>query len=248
MQTMIRARLTKTIPCKVCRTWFLISIPTLVFTVCTISLSNSYCAGWSPQPGPRKSILNAALVATSEAKEILTATSARGETMAGPVRRSWNEYRIGDGVALYPGAPACAEFPGSIVCAYHLETNQPNNISALVKVLDQRAKTRIDDDIAVVHVRLGDGLCAKVDEPCRGTKTGDPDCWNHDEDCWYDNTISRQYTYSKYWYESVISQLQKLEVKKIIIEQVIALEHKGTLWENFYQNCRNLLILLDWGF
>ena len=129
----------------------------------------------------------------------------------------WNEYRIRDGVKFYPGAPSCEAFPDSIVCAYQQETHQSNNISALVKVLEHRSEIRMDTDVAFVHVRLGDGLCAKVDKPCRGARSGDPDCWNDDEDCWFDVNISRQYAYSKHWYKAIILQLQKLQIKIMVI-------------------------------
>jgi hypothetical protein len=151
------------------------------------------------------------------AKEVLAATPVGNTSRVESIPRRWNEYRIGDGVKLHPGAPGCETFPDSIVCAYQQETDQPNNTSALVKVLDERLKTRMDTDVALVHVRLGDGLCAKVDKPCRGAQSGDPDCWNDDEDCWFDANISRQYAYSRYWYKSVISQLQKLQTKRMVI-------------------------------
>jgi len=128
--------------------------------------------------------------------------------------RRWNVYRIGDGVAIYPGAPTCDTFPGSIVCAYQEETQEPNNISALVKVLDKRSKTRAGEGVAFVHVRLGDGLCAKNDDPCRGTESADPDCWNNDQDCWNDGI---QYAYSKYWYDSTISLMKTLHIKRIVV-------------------------------
>jgi len=87
----------------------------------------------------------------------------------------------------------------------------------LIKVLDERSKSKVDKDIALVHARLGDGLCAKYDPPCRGTRNGDPDCWNDEEDGWFDRSILRHYAYSKNWYEPVISQLHKLEVKRIFV-------------------------------
>jgi hypothetical protein len=131
--------------------------------------------------------------------------------------RSWNEYRIGDGIAMHHGAPGCEAFPDSIVCAYLQHIDQPNNISALIKVLGDRSTIRTNRDVALVHARLGDGLCAMVDERCRGNRSGVPDCWNDDKDCWLDVDISRQYAYSKYWYFSVVSELKKLQVKTIII-------------------------------
>jgi len=128
--------------------------------------------------------------------------------------RKWNQYRIGDGVDMYPGAPSCETFPGSIVCDYQRETDQPKNISTLIRVLDRRSKKIAEDNVAFVHVRLGDGLCAKNDEPCRGIKSSDPDCWNDHRDCWDDGI---KYAYSKDWYEPVVSQLRKMHVKQIIV-------------------------------
>ena len=131
--------------------------------------------------------------------------------------QNWNEYRIGDGIAMHHGAPGCDAFPDSIVCAYLRITDVPNNISALVEVLEKRSKARTESSVALLHARLGDGLCAVVDEPCRGTRSGVPDCWNNDEDCWFDAEISRQYAYSKHWYTSVVSQLRQLRITSVRI-------------------------------
>ena len=188
--------------------------------VCISGIVFLSISGWSAQPLTR----NVELVASGgdttnklhDVIEDLKNTEWNSANSAS-TSRSWNEYRIGDGVAMHQGSPGCDAFPGSIVCAYLEITDQPNNISALVEVLDGRSIRRIDSDVALVHARLGDGLCAMVDKPCRGTRSGVPDCWNNDEECWFDASISRQYAYSKHWYFSVVSQLQKHRVKTVHI-------------------------------
>ena len=135
---------------------------------------------------------------------------------------SWNQYRIGDGIARYPGAPGCEECPHSIVCQYTKETVAKNDIPALVRVLDRGnwcrppCKTK---NLALLHLRLGDGLCAIHDEPCRGNRTDWPDCWNNDEDCWYDpGAATKQYAFSKDWYLSVMEELNlQHELQGIVI-------------------------------
>ena len=119
----------------------------------------------------------------------------------------WKEYRIGDGVKFYEGAPGCSEFPRSIVCEYQKRTNLSNDVSTLMKVLSAFDAERPDDRTVVVHLRLGDGLCARYDTPCRGTRIDTPSCWDRDSDCWIDKSISRQYAYSKHWYSHILEEI-----------------------------------------
>ena len=120
---------------------------------------------------------------------------------------NWKEYRIGDGVKFYEGAPGCSEFPRSIVCEYQKRTSWPNDISTLVKVLDAFDTDRPHKRTVVVHLRLGDGLCARHDPACRGTKTDTPSCWDRDSDCWIDKSINRQYAFSKHWYSHILEKI-----------------------------------------
>ena len=62
-------------------------------------------------------------------------------------------------------------------------------------------------DEIVVHLRLGDGLCAQYDPQCRGNDTSPPNCWENDADCWIDGGGELQYTYSKLWYMDLYSVL-----------------------------------------
>ena len=133
----------------------------------------------------------------------------------------WNDYRIGDGIAMYTGAPGCDRFPNSIVCEYQHETSEPNDITALIRVLQKQplVDELPGEVVAFVHVRLGDGLCARHDFPCRGERIDEPDCWNDDRDCWFDkNSITKQYAYSKKWYSTVVEQLSLLHsIKQVVI-------------------------------
>ena len=128
---------------------------------------------------------------------------------------SWNAYRIGDGLARYPGAPGCDEFPQSLVCLYLQETRDKNDVTALMRVLDLGHWCRhpcITANLAFVHLRLGDGLCAQYDEPCRGNRTDEPDCWNRERDCWYDpGAETKRYAFSKVWYLTVLEELSLLK-------------------------------------
>ena len=122
----------------------------------------------------------------------------------------WNDYRIGDGVALRPDAPGCDQYPDSIVCAYQKYSSEPNNITALLRVLDayRTQQSTMSANAIVVHVRLGDGLCAQFDQLCRGDKTHTPNCWEDDSDCWFDpQSSTKQYAFSERWYENVMLDL-----------------------------------------
>jgi hypothetical protein len=139
-----------------------------------------------------------------------------------PSVTDWNNYRISDGISRGYGAVGCEHFPDSIVCSYENETSKANDIPALLRVLSKPQWHRAELPIGtvVVHVRLGDGLCAQQDKSCRGDREGIPDCWNYDEDCFrnpYSET--KQYAYSKKWYIPVLNSLVLLpeEVRRIII-------------------------------
>ena len=129
----------------------------------------------------------------------------------------WNDYRIGDGIALQYEAPGCEKYPNSIVCKYTQETREPNDVSALIRVLGKYYR-QLGDNLAALHVRLGDGLCAQIDPLCRGDIKTRPDCWNNDRDCWSDtNSMTKQYAYSQRWYESVILDLELAKVSAVVI-------------------------------
>jgi len=120
----------------------------------------------------------------------------------------WNEYRLGDVFKHRPDAMACELFPCSLACAYKQQSIRPSDLETLIETIDQYpVKKKPPTNAAVLHLRLGDGLCAKNDTKCRSSGPG-PSCWLRDQDCWidYDNGILR-YTYSEHWYESVVSSL-----------------------------------------
>ena len=130
---------------------------------------------------------------------------------------SWNDYRIGDGIAFQYGAPGCERYPKSIVCDYTRETKEPNDISSLIHVLGKYSE-QLGDGLAALHVRLGDGLCAQIDPTCREDMKTIPDCWNDDGDCWSDpSSVTKQYAYSRLWYESVVFDLKMTNVSALVI-------------------------------
>jgi len=101
---------------------------------------------------------------------------------------------------------------------YSKETSRPNDLDALTRVLQKFSKNVFGDDVAFLHARLGDGLCAQYDPLCRGTRSDTPDCWNNYADCFTNvNSETKQYAYSKNWYEPVIKELITTGVSKIII-------------------------------
>ncbi len=129
----------------------------------------------------------------------------------------WNDYRISDIVALRTDAPGCERFPQSIGCEYTRETDEQDDISALKRVLIKHSE-QLDPDLAALHVRIGDGLCSRIDPSCRGVTETKPDCWNNDRDC-FSNVLSvtKQYAYSQQWYETVVLQLKSTRVSKVVI-------------------------------
>ena len=129
----------------------------------------------------------------------------------------WNEYRIGDIVALRSDAPGCELYPKSIGCEYTRETEEPNDIAALKRVLDNHSQ-QLGYNLAALHVRIGDGLCAQIDDSCRGMTRTKPDCWNDDRDCFTNiHSNTKQYAYSRRWYETVVSELKTTRVSRIVI-------------------------------
>jgi len=135
----------------------------------------------------------------------------------------WNEYRIGDGISFQYDAPGCERFPGSIVCLYRKETRRPNDFGVLFNVLQKFSEHEVAedhhaDDVAFLHARLGDGLCAQHDPPCRGTQNTVPDCWNNNEDCFVNvDSETKQYAFTKEWYEPVTKELIAARISKIVI-------------------------------
>lgn len=137
---------------------------------------------------------------------------AQEHTAQKPVDVDWTPYRISDGIMHYPGAPGCTEFPGSLVCLYQNLTRQKGDLHALLDVLDSLERKRnqpiqTNGNTVVVHLRLGDGLCARIDWECRGNVSSVPNCWESDSDCWRDPVSKHQYAFSKMWYFSVAHQL-----------------------------------------
>ena len=129
----------------------------------------------------------------------------------------WNDYRISDIGALRTDAPGCERFPQSVGCEYTRETDEKDDISALIRVLEKYSE-QLDPDLAALHVRIGDGLCSRIDPSCRGLTDTKPDCWNNDRDCFSNvHSITKQYAYSRRWYETVVLQLKSTQVSKLVI-------------------------------
>lgn len=132
----------------------------------------------------------------------------------------WVAYRIGDGIGQRADAPGCETYPSSLVCAYRRETDTENNITALLEVLSRfnASPNTLSPDTVAVHLRLGDGLCAQVDPQCRAETESAPNCWERDQDCWYDpDSMTKQYAYSKRWYAQVVSELQAMRAKNVVV-------------------------------
>ena len=135
----------------------------------------------------------------------------------------WKEYRISDGIARSYSAPGCEKYPNSIVCEYHHETEEPRDIKALTRVLDRYSNQNTHIELAdrqsiVVHLRLGDGLCARIDPTCRGTVTSVPNCWEHDDDCFRNpDSETKHYAYSKAWYLPLLYELEAFQDRYVVI-------------------------------
>lgn len=136
-----------------------------------------------------------------------------------PVEKStngpnWNIYRLSDAIGHLPNITGCESYPTSLACDYERETQQPNDLAALTRILKlkkwRRARPR--KRVAIFHARLGDGLCAQIDPQCRGNRTDIPDCWNSDADCFQNPASKRkQYALSKLWYVSVMEEIRRLD-------------------------------------
>ena len=125
----------------------------------------------------------------------------------------WNDYRLGD---IFKGRRdaldgVCSRFVHSIGCAYRRLSVQAMDFTAMVRILESRPNDECPPaDVAVLHLRLGDGLCVEHDAQCRRTRRGVPDCWLHDDDCWIDRVShdsALRYAYSRDWYASVVGGL-----------------------------------------
>jgi hypothetical protein len=111
------------------------------------------------------------------------------------------------------------------VCKYHIEAAGSNalNLGALMRVLERIERQKPlwryhSENTALVHLRLGDGLCAQHDPKCRGQRTDFPNCWENDEDCFVNpDSVTKQYAYSSRWYGNVFILLESLNVRHIII-------------------------------
>jgi hypothetical protein len=122
----------------------------------------------------------------------------------------WNRYRIGDAIKFVPGAAGCERYPDSIVCDYLQQTTRPMNIEVLRQVVRNRSQNATiphPSDI-VVHLRLGDGLCAEKDPQCQlRNQSTTPDCWHYEQDC-FRNSKQKLYAYPKEWYIRVVKELR----------------------------------------
>jgi len=134
----------------------------------------------------------------------------------------WNDYRIGDGIAKQYDAPGCEQYPNSIVCSYQQNTEVANDMDVLIEVLKKFEKKsgfrKVQQHAVLVHVRLGDGLCAQYDPKCQRASANIPNCWEEHTDCWYDpNSETKYYAYPKEWYYGVVSKLRKSHYGGLVI-------------------------------
>ena len=137
----------------------------------------------------------------------------------------WNDYRISDGILRQYDAPGCETYPTSLVCKYHIEAAGSSglNLGALLRVLERIERQKPlwrdhSEKTALLHLRLGDGLCAQLDPTCRGERIDIPNCWENDEDCFVNpNSVTNQYALSSRWYGNIFVQLESLHVRGIII-------------------------------
>jgi hypothetical protein len=136
-----------------------------------------------------------------------------------------NDYRISDGLLRQYDAPGCETYPTSLVCKYHVEAagSKTLDLEALIRVLEQIERQEPvwryhSKNTALVHLRLGDGLCAQYDPRCRGPRTDIPNCWETDEDCFVNpDSVTKQYAFSSRWYRDIFMHLESLHVRHVII-------------------------------
>lgn len=139
-----------------------------------------------------------------------------------PHNNFWNEYRIGDAVSRKFDAPGCERFPDTIACLYLKHTDSANDIGVLISVIDTvqdalKCKTA-PKDVVVMHLRLGDGLCAQYDKPCRGARVTRPSCWDSDNDCFNNpSSETKQYAFSRRWYEKVLATVIEQNYTKVVL-------------------------------
>lgn len=127
-------------------------------------------------------------------------------------------YRLADSLKLYPGSPGCQLYPNSIVCEYQKLTKKKESIPDLIRVLEARKNGSEvpDPHVAVIHTRLGDGLCVEKDKRCHRKSQGPSDCWNDILDCaaTFEKPYYR-YAYPKEYYIKVVQELK--HVNKVVV-------------------------------
>ena len=131
---------------------------------------------------------------------------------------AWDGYRLSDAIHQFADDDQCEEHSDSIICLYRSRTDAVADMSVLAPILGSFSRKDVPGYAsAVLHARLGDGLCQRYDYICRGNRTDIPNCWEHDEDCWFDAQIPRRYTFSRVWYDAVPDKLREYGVKEIVI-------------------------------
>ena len=136
-------------------------------------------------------------------------------------------YRLGDFIKNEPGTDhCCTHFEKSLACNYRKAAATKNitshpNIPLLVDVLASyryidSVRQGPETDIAVLHLRLGDGLCVEndMDSGCRERRRKQQfsgfkelSCWQNNGDCWFNVADNKQMTFSKGWYTNIPAQL-----------------------------------------
>jgi len=123
----------------------------------------------------------------------------------------WNDYRLSDSIGKYPDAPGCDRYPESLACAYSKQTSSAYNVAILLQILQEWKESGKllptselpQADEIVVHLRLGDALCAKHDF-CGSAQ---PDCFQNSSDCFTND--GHRYAYSKPDYEAVLELIKE---------------------------------------
>jgi GR25 family glycosyltransferase involved in LPS biosynthesis len=136
-------------------------------------------------------------------------------------------YRLGDFIKNEPGTDhCCTHFEKSLACNYRKAAATKNitshpNIPLLVDVLESyrymnSVRQGPEADFAVLHLRLGDGLCVEndMDSGCRERRRKQQfsgfkelSCWQNNGDCWFNVADNKQMTFSKGWYTNIPAQL-----------------------------------------
>lgn len=148
----------------------------------------------------------------------ITSTKTPSQYSLNP-RKSWLNYRLGDGVRGYDHIASdteriCKDYPGTILCEYLQRTTQKGDVSILRDIVRDWSAGKWKFlkkpvvNSTVVHLRLGDGLCRCNDlrAKCEGGNTTLPNCWENEGDC-YKSSTDVLCAYPREYYEPVLQRI-----------------------------------------